>query len=167
MSPNGVLLPCVQSHVVDIINQPEAFGTTRGRIEAAYRRHGEPIGQEARAREELIRNAVATGWIRFRRYPREGPRWSVTAAVLDDNTRKRLSGLCRRLVVGIDGRRETDLESLVTALLTAEEEHVNLGTVGEISEGSLLGESKDRKLEPLPVGDWNHLHPASRQGRAE
>ena len=57
LSPEGHLLWCTQSHVVAIIGFPRAFGVTSDHVEAMYSDHGEPLGQEANARDELIREA--------------------------------------------------------------------------------------------------------------
>ena len=68
ISPRGRIIDVPQRHITTIIEQPERFGWTRPRIEELYRRHGEPLGIEAKAREEIILAALDLGWIRIREY---------------------------------------------------------------------------------------------------
>ena len=94
LSPDGRLLWSTQSHVVDMIGYPQAFGLTRADIDAVYREYGEPVGQEGKAREKLIRDAVAAHWIRFRRDERGEPPWSVAVQALNGAARRRITDRC-------------------------------------------------------------------------
>jgi hypothetical protein len=85
--PDGTVRTVGTSHVAELIQDPAAFGWTRAEIEAAYARHGEPLGWEGFAREELIRATVRRGFVRVREYiGREGCRWSLTVGVMDAPT---------------------------------------------------------------------------------
>ncbi len=65
------------SHVRAIINDPEHFGMTKEMVSSAYHRHGEKLGIEGKAREELVMNAMANGFIRIRHYPKPVDCWAV------------------------------------------------------------------------------------------
>ena len=73
-------------HIRDMIDNPERFGLTRGDIEAIYEKHGERLGLEGQAREELILDAVNNGWIRARHYTKNDM-WSFTVASMNNSQR--------------------------------------------------------------------------------
>ena len=82
--PDGTVRRVATSHVAELLRDPPAFGWTRAELEAAYARHGEPLGLEGRARDELIRATVARGYVRLREHlGRDGCRWSLTVGTLD------------------------------------------------------------------------------------
>jgi len=64
------------THVQFMIDNPSLFGLTTERIRSVYEKHGEQVGTEQKAREELIRHAAAMGWIRVRKY--EKPSYSLS-----------------------------------------------------------------------------------------
>lgn len=89
VNPYGQILELpVQNHISAIISQPEKFGLTKGYVEQLYKSFGEPVGVEGKAREQIIRDLVAKGFIRIRLYPQF---WSVTVNRLDSKTKKALS----------------------------------------------------------------------------
>ena len=53
-------------HIELMIADPEAFGTDRASIAQLYRHFDEPMGFEGRARAELIKAALANGFIHIR-----------------------------------------------------------------------------------------------------
>lgn len=66
------------THIDDIIRMPEVFGLTKDEVHNLYQTHGERLGQEGKAREELIRKVSERGWIRIRHYSgHQGDYWSV------------------------------------------------------------------------------------------
>ena len=65
------------SHVQFIIDHPALFNLTQKRILEIYGWQLEPLGYEARAKEILIKHAVAQGWIRIRHYFRPYDYWSL------------------------------------------------------------------------------------------
>jgi len=67
-----------ENHIDDIIRMPEAFGLSKEDVQNAHRVHGERLGQEGKARDELIKKASERGWIRVRYYSgHQGDYWSV------------------------------------------------------------------------------------------
>jgi hypothetical protein len=96
--PDGPVRTVGTSHVDELIRDPAAFGWTRAEIEAAYARHGEPLGWEGFAREELIRATVKRGFVRVREHiGRGGCVWSVTVGAMDEPTRALLSAWVERV----------------------------------------------------------------------
>jgi hypothetical protein len=85
LSPEGRVLHVPDTHIGTIIRDPEQFGLTMEEIEAAYLRHGERVGTEGEARQEILLKVIEKGWLRLRRYPNRG--WSVTADTLPPRPR--------------------------------------------------------------------------------
>ena len=85
ISPDGEITPVGRNHISEVIGNPIKFGMTREEIERAYERHGEPLGLEGMAREEIIKNLIGRGWIRIRDY---GQYLSVQVRSMDDPTFK-------------------------------------------------------------------------------
>lgn len=54
------------THISEIIAHPEKFGLTREYIEETYKAHGERLGLEGKAREEIMKKVMDLGWIRAR-----------------------------------------------------------------------------------------------------
>jgi hypothetical protein len=67
------------THVDDIIKMPEVFGLSKEDINKQYAAHGERVGAEGKAREELILKVLDNGWVRVRHYTSGsfGDYWSV------------------------------------------------------------------------------------------
>jgi hypothetical protein len=59
-------VPVTQDHIDAVVAEPERFGLDRDTITEIYRRHGEEIGREGFARDEIMRRAAENGWIRIR-----------------------------------------------------------------------------------------------------
>ena len=72
-----------EDHVTAILEEPERFGMTRPAIDEIYAAQGENIGNEGRARDEVIRRAVENGWVRIRRYNNMGVRIVVQGTGID------------------------------------------------------------------------------------
>lgn len=86
ISPRGKIIDVGTNHIAMIIKHPNKFGYTKQNIEKFYKKYKEPIGLEGKAREEIIKDVVKSGWIRTRKYDRQGY-WSVTINTLDKRTK--------------------------------------------------------------------------------
>jgi len=71
-------------HIHFIIQNPKVFGLTLEEIEAVYKRHGENIGTEGAAREEILNRVFKEGWVRLR-YSTDGV-WFIE---VDEYTRRK------------------------------------------------------------------------------
>ncbi len=106
--PDGYIVPVNVNHINTVIRHPAKFGFSRGKIEAIYRKHNEPIGSEKQAREEIIIALVKKGWIRLRRYP--NLYWSITLGELNDVTKTYLRHWARRISgKGLGPDKEDDM----------------------------------------------------------
>lgn len=89
IDPQGRILKLTEAlHITQITSNPEKFGFTREQITKTYAKYGERIGTEGKAREEIIKDALARGFIRVRLYPNRY--WSVTTNRYDSKAKKAL-----------------------------------------------------------------------------
>jgi len=72
ISPSGKVIDVGTNHIDVVIKNPQVFGLTPEKIKDAYEKHGEAMGSEGQAREELIIWLVKKGWVRVRRYRNDG-----------------------------------------------------------------------------------------------
>ena len=66
IDPEGKVLEVATTHIAAVISDPEVFGTKLKEIQAVYAEHDEPLGVEGEARREILKEALARGWIRLR-----------------------------------------------------------------------------------------------------
>jgi hypothetical protein len=83
LSPKNELIPVGDNHISMVISHPEKFKVTKDYVKDKYNSYGEPLGQEGKAREDIIKELVSKNWVRIRRY-RQG--WSLN--VIDTHNRK-------------------------------------------------------------------------------
>lgn len=88
LNNDGVCIPLHgnRKHIDEIISNPPLFGLTIESVSRIYAEENEPLGIEGRARKRIILDCVKRGWIRVRRYPREGS-WTVNVYELNDRNR--------------------------------------------------------------------------------
>ena len=65
------------SHIGHLCDHPSEFGFSEQEVKEAFERHGENLGDEGTAREELIRIATTRGSIRVRHYVSPRDYWSI------------------------------------------------------------------------------------------
>jgi hypothetical protein len=83
LSPKNELIPVGDNHISMVISNPEKFGIKKDYVKNKYDSYNEPMGQEGKAREDIIKELVSKNWVRIRRY-RQG--WSLNVA--DTQNRK-------------------------------------------------------------------------------
>ncbi len=86
------------SHVRFMIANPSLFDLTGEQILDIYKRHGELVGTEAKAREELVKYAASLGFCRVRRYTRPNEYWSIQT----DSTKTRRNTIVTFIRWGIE-----------------------------------------------------------------
>ena len=64
-------------HINMVIKNPEMFGLTIEEIRAIYKKYNEKIGQEGKAREEIIKLVAKNGWLRVRHYAIPKDYWTI------------------------------------------------------------------------------------------
>jgi hypothetical protein len=106
LSPRGELLQSDAKHITSIIKNPSKFGLTKKEIDDIYQKHGEKIGTEGNAREEIIERLLKNGWIRIRRYPNKY--WSVTIYRMARKLKDMLHDWANKMLTGVYGFMESD-----------------------------------------------------------
>jgi hypothetical protein len=74
ISPDGKIVPAEDgaiSHIGMILKKPEFFGYTKEGILDLHKKHGDRLGQEGKAREEILKELLDKGWMRIRYVPRQ------------------------------------------------------------------------------------------------
>jgi hypothetical protein len=107
LTPEYVVIPVKVSHIETVIEHPEIFPISPEQIRAVYERHREVVRTEGRARQEIIRDLVAKGFVRLRRY-RHPEYWSVNLPQISANSLEVLQQFFWLLCQGRLGWRETD-----------------------------------------------------------
>ena len=107
ISPGGHIAPVDVSHVNSVLRHPAKFGMRPREVEQYYRRHGEKLGLEGNARQQIIRRLVARGWVRIRRYPNRY--WSINVHELTGEVRALLREWASAMLAdGVAGCKEND-----------------------------------------------------------
>jgi len=71
ISPSGDIFGVSLTHIRAVIDNPDKFGLSVEYIKAVFNKHGEGIGSEGEARDEIISLLISNGWVRIRYYPGE------------------------------------------------------------------------------------------------
>lgn len=156
ISPRGEVLDVTPGiHITAVINHPEKFGFTDEKITELYDKHGETVGSEGKAREEIMRHLFKRGWIRTRLYRREDT-WSVNVGRMTNKTFDLLVKWAKyhrnrddvksgkfgdvKLSIGWD-------ENMTTKTSGSLEDYAN----GNIQEGMILEDDGEELVESLVI----------------
>jgi len=71
ISPSGGIAEVDDRHIITIMLEPKSFGLTKAYIDKVHKKHGEQLGTEGNAREEILTKLMDKGWIRLRYISRE------------------------------------------------------------------------------------------------
>ena len=129
ISPKGKVIEVDQTHINKIISNPEEFDLTKEFIDEKFKEYGDRIGQEGKAREDIIIGLVKQGWIRIRNYLKQGY-WSINVISLTDRAMGYLQDWADHMIklgaskyneVRIDTRTELKTPSLTMEDLSQDE----------------------------------------------
>jgi len=150
IDPNNRYSEIRDNHIISIITNPAAFGTSKEVVEDTYLKFNERVGSEGVARRELIDAAINRGWIRVRIYPKT--HCSITIAEMDDRVQNTITEFMMNLVDGKLGVGHTDtLMPVKFAVIKSEAVATNY-TIKEIYDGILLnGKKLVQGLEHIKV----------------
>jgi hypothetical protein len=109
ITPTHMVLPVPENHIGMVIDHPDIFGVDPEYIRKVYAHHQEPMRSEGDAREEIIKELIAKGFIRLRRYVEKYfEYWSVNVRRLDESTMNILKEFFWKITKGYFGSREKD-----------------------------------------------------------
>ena len=155
ISPKGVIIYTPINHIAMIIRHPEKFGLNIEFIEYIHKYYNEKIGQEGKAREQILLSLVKKGWIRLRRYRNF---WSVNVSNYTSKIKKYLQKWASMLVSGklefkeddpyMDIKVSQDSGKIITSDVRT--------LAGELKEGQEidLEIKKIEEMEDLPLYDF-------------
>lgn len=107
ITPKGETVVVSRSHIQTIIDNPTKFGLTKDKIESAYAKYKEPVGQEGKAREEIMVDLIKKGYLRVRRYGREG--YSINIPTMTKKIKDILFDWANKMITtGVGGYKERD-----------------------------------------------------------
>lgn len=106
ISPTGKIIYCGTNHITKILENPTLFNFTKKELEKIYQKYNEPFGLEGKAREEILKSLLQTGWIRIRKYSKF---WSITLSILNKRKKDYLYQWSNEILKGIK-TKETKVE---------------------------------------------------------
>ena len=151
ISPSGEIIYSGGKHIDTIIQYPEKFGLNKGIIEYVYKHYGERMGQEGKAREQLILTLLKSGWIRLRRYGDNF--WSVNVKNYTGKSKSYLQKWARAILKGTKDFKEYDKE--IPIKIDQESSKVVTSSISNIASG--VDESSDHKIEFKNIKDLDNL----------
>lgn len=106
ISPFGEIIRTPTTHIATVISNPEKFGFNRDIIDFIYKQYNERLGQEGKAREQILMSLFDNGWIRIRRYG--DAFWSINVNSLTSRIRSFLNKWAKAMLSGKFGFKEED-----------------------------------------------------------
>jgi len=97
ISPKGEIIYTPTKHIAMIMRHPEKFGLNREFIEHVHNFYNERLGQEGKAREQILLSLIKKGWIRLRRYRNF---WSVNVPIYTSKIKTYLQKWASMLLSG-------------------------------------------------------------------
>lgn len=64
--PKGNVFEVPSTHIRAVLDDPSKYGLSKDDLAAIYRRHGEKLGMEGKARREIILQLLYNGWVQIR-----------------------------------------------------------------------------------------------------
>ena len=102
------------------------------------------MGQEGKAREEIILDLIKKGWIHLRRRPNKY--WIINADRMTKKVRDVISDWSKKILKGIKGVKEVD-KYMDVKIMTMNGQYSRNLTIDDIANKYALQESKDEKIE--------------------
>ena len=63
-NPRGYVIPVLHgTHISTVIADPKAFGLVLENIAETFKKHGETLGHEGYARDEILNDLLKKGWV--------------------------------------------------------------------------------------------------------
>jgi hypothetical protein len=105
ISPKGEMIDVKGKHINAVIERPQSFGFNKEFIEFMYDNYGEKIGQEGKAREQIMGALFKQNWIRIRKYKNF---WTMNLKVLAGSAKSNATQWAKKVLKGIGGFKEQD-----------------------------------------------------------
>ena len=105
ISPKGDIIYTPTKHIESVLRYPEKFGLDRDFIEYIHDFYNEKLGQEGKAREQILLSLFKKGWMRLRRYRSF---WSINVKMYSNKVKDYLQKWASLLIKGKLEFREDD-----------------------------------------------------------
>lgn len=115
ISPRGDVIPVQSRHIDTVIANLEKFGMDKKTIDDVYTKHGEQIGVEGNARDEVFIAICKKGWIRLRFNSRQSS-WTAQLDQLDKRRKDYLWSWVDGMLEGKYGKASKYTELVVIDL---------------------------------------------------
>lgn len=154
ISPKGEILYTPLTHIQMVIRYPEKFGMNRDFIDHIHMMYGERVGQEGKAREQILLSLFKQGWIRLRRYRQF---WTINVTSLTSKIKGYIQKWASMLMKGKLDYQEDD--PYIDVKIVQDSGKVTTSNVTELSgsnesEGLDLPVVKAEDLDDLPLYDF-------------
>lgn len=136
ISPKGEIIDVKTNHISEVIRNPEKFGFNDAFIEYVYKFYNEKVGQEGKAREQLMMALFKNDWIRIRKYR---DFWSINVKKFAGRAKSFIIDWAQKIIKGIHGIKEDDPYAVIK--IDQEKQPVKSSDLKAIvNEGNLLPE---------------------------
>jgi len=142
INPKGQVLYVGRSHISAIIKNPKKFGFPKEWIEAQYKRFGERMGQEGKAREFIIRNLIEDGWIHIRRYGDN--HWNFNVWNTTGKVKEYIKKFARAMIKGTNDFKEEVVE-MPANIFKMFLKRTQKTTMDDIANGLVIVEDRRKK----------------------
>ena len=160
ISPRGKIIEVDQTHINTVITNPDEFGLSKEFIDSKFAEHGDKIGQEGKAREDIIMGLIKQGWMRIRNYLKQGY-WSVNVINLTDRTMGFLQNWSEQMIkLGASKYNEVriDTRTVLKSTSSSMEEIAQDGLYKLVSEGKKINITKEMLLNENIIVRKNYNH---------
>jgi hypothetical protein len=150
ISPKGeIIYNSGKTHIQLIIGNPEKFGLNRDFIDHIHMMYNEKVGQEGKAREQILLSLFKQGWIRLRRYRNF---WTVNIKVLTSKVKGYLKKWSNMLMNGKFNFKEDD--PYIDVKIVQDSGKVETSTMKELSG---VNEADDVDMKVMNIEDMDDL----------
>ena len=137
ISPRGEVIDTHdERHINYVWSNPEQFKLTQKDIAAVYKKYKERIGQEGKAREEIMIDLMKQGWLRARFTNNNG--WIIQSYLLNKRDRDNIWDFIRQLFEEKKVRKHDTV--MITAIRGGSD--VETYSAEEVLKGDLYGEKQ-------------------------
>lgn len=130
VSPSGEIIGIDRRHINFMSQDPEKFGITADHIQSLYKKYNERPGQEGKAREELMIDAMKNGWLRARHTDNRG--WIIQSYAFNKRDKDNIWDFIEKMYSRGDIRKNTPV-----AISSVQNNQFVSSSAGQILKGDI------------------------------
>lgn len=154
LSPSGKIYDVEISHISSVLNNPTVYGfKNKDELLKIFKKYGEKIGTEGKAREKILLKLIDNGWIRCRYFNRDAE-WRIQASRINKSVVRKVMDWASQLI--IKGESLSSHKNTPINLMGLENGKVLSSSVGGAVKGELEESLKKMKkgLSLVENLDW-------------